>query len=140
MHHTGFVPGDEYGLTNGSDTSLPNGNGQLPGNANGSNGHSDQWACSDKQKDFIYNTYNEFVLGNPWAKEASVRPKSIAREMYQNWNSFEDYVKVYGLERSEAVLLRHLSEVYKVMVQTVSPAMKTEEVAEAESFFETLLR
>ncbi len=91
-------------------------------------------------KDFIYNTYNEFVLGNPWAKEASVRPKSIAREMYQNWNSFEDYVKVYGLERSEAVLLRHLSEVYNVMAQTVSPAMKTEEVAEAESFFETLLR
>ncbi len=91
-------------------------------------------------KDFIYSTYNEFVLSNPWAKEASVRPKSVAREMFENWQSFEDYVKLYGLERSEAVLLRHLSEVFKVLEQTVPPAMKTEELEEASSFFEAMLR
>jgi hypothetical protein len=91
-------------------------------------------------KDFIYNTYNEFVLTNPWAKEAGVRPKSIVREMFEDWSSFDDYVKNYGLERSEAVLLRHLSEVYKVLVQTVPPALKTEEVEEAESFLEGMVR
>jgi len=91
-------------------------------------------------KEFIYATYNEFVLTNPWAKETSVRPKSIAREMFENWQSFEDCVKVYGLERSEAVLLRHLSQVFKVLVQTVPPAAKTEEVLEAESYFESMLR
>ena len=91
-------------------------------------------------KDFIYNTYNEFVVEHPWAKEASVKPKSIAREMFVEWQSFEDYITRYGLERSEAVLLRHLSEVYKVMTQTVSPAMKTPELAEAEAFFEEIVR
>ena len=91
-------------------------------------------------KDFIYSTYNEFVLANPWAKEAGVRPKSIVREMFEDWSSFEDYVKNYGLERSEAVLLRHLSEVYKVLVQTVPPALKSPEVEEAESFLEGMLR
>ncbi|MGB6223337.1 DUF3516 domain-containing protein, partial [Haloferula sp.] len=91
-------------------------------------------------KEFIYATYNEFVLDKPWAKEASVRPKSIAREMFENWQSFEDYVKAYGLERSEAVLLRHLSEVYKVLNQTVPPAAKTEDLEEAEGFFRDLLR
>lgn len=91
-------------------------------------------------KDFIFDTYNTFVLLNPWAKEAGVRPKSIVREMFEGWLSFEDYVKIYGLERSEAVLLRHLSEVYKVLVQTVPPALKTEEVEEAESFLEGMLR
>ncbi len=91
-------------------------------------------------KDFIYQTYNEFVLENPWAKEAGVRPKSIVREMFEDWSSFEDYVKNYGLERSEAVLLRHLSEVYKVLVQTVPPALKTEEVEEAESYLEGMVR
>ena len=91
-------------------------------------------------KDFIYDTYNAFVLLNPWAKEAGVRPKSIVREMFEDWLSFEDYVKIYGLERSEAVLLRHLSEVYKVLVQTVPPALKTEEVEEAEAFLEGMLR
>jgi hypothetical protein len=91
-------------------------------------------------KDFIYDTYNQFVLLNPWAKEAGVRPKSIVREMFEGWLSFEDYVKIYSLERSEAVLLRHLSEVYKVLVQTVPPALKTEDVEEAESFLEGMLR
>jgi superfamily II RNA helicase len=91
-------------------------------------------------KDFIYATYNEFVLANPWAKEAGVRPKSIVREMVEDWTSFEDYVKSYQIERSEAVLLRHLSDVYKVLVQTVPPTAKTEEVAEAEEFLSGIIR
>jgi len=91
-------------------------------------------------KEFIYATYNEFVLSNPWAKEASVRPKSIAREMFEDYSSFEDYIKTYKLEKSEAILLRHLSEVYKVLVQTVPTNLKSEELLEAESFFEEMLR
>lgn len=91
-------------------------------------------------KDFIYNTYNAFIVNHPWAKEASVRPKSIAREMFIEWQSFEDYIKTYGLERSEAVLLRHLSEVYKVLSQTVPPAIKTPELEEVELFFEEIVR
>lgn len=91
-------------------------------------------------KEFIYATYNEFVLANPWAKEAGVRPKSIAREVFENQYSFEDYVKIYGLERSEAVLLRHLSEVFKVLAQTIPPALKTAELEEAERFFEEMVR
>tara|TARA_R110002096_G_scaffold29509_5_gene88961 strand:- start:26554 stop:29097 length:2544 start_codon:yes stop_codon:yes gene_type:complete len=91
-------------------------------------------------KEFIYATYNAFVVEHPWAKEASVKPKSIAREMFIEWQSFEDYIKVYKLERSEAVLLRHLSEVYKVIAQTVPPAMKTPELVEAEAFFEDMVR
>ncbi len=91
-------------------------------------------------KEFIYTTYNEFVLKNPWAKEASVRPKSIAREMFEDYSSFEDYIKTYGLERSEAVLLRHLSEVYKILAQTVPPNLKTPELDEVETFFELMLR
>lgn len=85
-------------------------------------------------KEFIYTTYNEFVTKNPWAKEAGVRPKSIAREMVESWQSFENYIKTYGLERSEAILLRHLSEVYKVLAQTVPPTLKNEALLEAESF------
>ena len=91
-------------------------------------------------KDFIYDTYNAFVALRPWMKDTNVRPKSIAREMFEHWQSFEDYVKTYGLERSEAVLLRHLSEVYKVLSQTVPPSAKTEDLIEAESFFEDILR
>jgi superfamily II RNA helicase len=91
-------------------------------------------------KEFIYDTYNAFVARRPWMKEAAIRPKSIAREMFEHWQSFEDYIKTYGLERSEAVLLRHLAEVYKVLSQTIPPMLKTPELIEAEEFFEDLLR
>ncbi|MGB0327110.1 MAG: DEAD/DEAH box helicase [Akkermansiaceae bacterium] len=91
-------------------------------------------------KEFIYVTYNEFVLKHPWAKEAGVRPKSIAREMVESGSSFEDYIKTYGLERSEAILLRHLSEVFKVLVQTVPPTMKTEELIDVEEYLGEIVR
>ncbi len=91
-------------------------------------------------KDFVYSTYNEFVTSNPWAKEAGVRPKSIAREMIENWYSFEDYIKVYGLERSEAVLLRHLSEVYKILSQTIPDSLRNEELDQAQFFLENIVR
>ena len=91
-------------------------------------------------KEFIYSTYNEFVLKSPWAKEASVRPKSIAREMFEDYSSFEDYIKNYGLEKSEAILLRHLSEVYKILAQTVPTNLKTPEIEEAEEFFGEIIR
>jgi len=90
-------------------------------------------------KDFIYDTFNRFAATHPWAYEYPVRPKSVAREMFEKYQSFEDYIKTYGLERSEGVLLRHLSEVYKVLAQTIPPAVKTGEVAEAELYFEHLL-
>lgn len=90
-------------------------------------------------KEFIYATYNEFVLKNPWAKEAAVRPKSIAREMFEDYSSFEDYIKTYGLEKSEAVLLRHLSQVYKILAQTVPDSHKTPELEEAEVFFGSMI-
>jgi hypothetical protein len=91
-------------------------------------------------KEFIYDTYNAFVVRRPWMKETNVRPKSIAREMFEHWQSFEDYVKTYGLERSEAVLLRHIAEVYKVLSQTVPPAAKTGELMEAEHYLEDIMR
>lgn len=91
-------------------------------------------------KDFIYDTFNRFKDENPWIADGNVKPKSIAREMVENFQSFEDYVKIYGLERSEAVLLRHLSETYKVLTQTVPDAVKTEGIQEIEEFLEEALR
>jgi hypothetical protein len=91
-------------------------------------------------KDFIYTTFNAFKLRHPYLGSENVRPKSIAREMLENYQSFEDYIKTYKLERAEAVLLRHLNEVFKVLSQTVPDAAKTEAVHEAESFLELIVR
>ncbi len=90
--------------------------------------------------DFIYQTYNSFKLTHPYLGSENVKPKTIAREMIENYQSFEDYIKTYKLERAEAVLLRHLSEVYKVLAQTVPHSAKTEHLHEAESFLELIVR
>jgi superfamily II RNA helicase len=91
-------------------------------------------------KEFIYATFNEFKLKHPYLANENVRPKCVAREMVANYQSFEDYVKTYKLERTEAVLLRHLSEVYKVLSQTVPDNLKTESLHEVESFLELIVR
>ena len=91
------------------------------------------------EREFIYSTFNEFAGRHPWVGEANIRPKSIAREMYENFHTFDDYIKRYSLARAEGLLLRHLSSVYKTLVQTVPENRKTEPVREIESFLEVLI-
>ena len=80
------------------------------------------------QRDFIYDTFNAFADRHPWVGEENIRPKSIAREMFENFRSFAEYVRDYELQRSEGLLLRHLNGVYKVLSQTVPDGAKTDEV------------
>ncbi|HVS54244.1 MAG TPA: DUF3516 domain-containing protein [Opitutaceae bacterium] len=91
-------------------------------------------------REFLYDTFNTFAAAHPWIGEENVRPKSIAREMFERYMSFADYVREYGLQRSEGLLLRHLSQVWKVLAQTVPDAAKTEPVVEMEDYFRELIR
>ena len=91
-------------------------------------------------REFLYDTFNAFAAAHPWVEGENVRPKSIAREMFERYLSFSDYIREYGLERMEGLLLRHLSQVWKVLAQTVPDSAKTEEVAEMEIYFRELIR
>ncbi|MBI5766775.1 MAG: DUF3516 domain-containing protein [Verrucomicrobia bacterium] len=91
-------------------------------------------------REFLYDTFNAFAAAHPWVEQENVRPKSIAREMFERYLSFNDYVRAYGLERSEGLLLRHLSQVWKVLAQTVPETAKTEEVVEMEDYFREVIR
>jgi superfamily II RNA helicase len=90
--------------------------------------------------DFIYDTFNAFAKRHPWVAGDNIRPKSIARDMVEQFLSFREYVKEYGLERSEGLLLRYLSEVYKVLAQTVPEADRSEELDELRTFFGAMVR
>ncbi len=90
--------------------------------------------------DFICGTFNAFADRHPWVGEEDIRPKSIAREMFENFRSFTEYVMDYELQRSEGLLLRHLNSVYKVLSQTVPDGVKTDQVQEMELYLRTLLR
>ncbi len=91
-------------------------------------------------REFLYDTFNAFAAEHPWVDDENVRPKSIVREMYERYDSFADYVKRYGLQRSEGLLLRHLSQTWKVLSQTVPQDQKTEELIELETYFRELIR
>jgi superfamily II RNA helicase len=91
-------------------------------------------------RDFIYATFNDFTERHPWVGEENVRPKSIAREMYEGFTAFNDYVRALGLERSEGVLLRYLSQVFKTLEQTVPAAARTDEVLDVLAHLRSLLR
>lgn len=91
-------------------------------------------------RDFIYNTFNQFAAQHPWIGQENIRPKSIVREMFENFRTFADYINDYDLHRAEGVLLRHLSSVYKVLAQTVPELRKNETLIEIEDWLAGVLR
>jgi len=90
-------------------------------------------------RDFLYTTFNAFAEKHPWVRADNIRPKSIAREMYENFLSFPDYIRDYGLQRSEGVLLRYVSQVYKTLLQTIPDDSKDESVLEVQAYFRAML-
>ncbi len=89
--------------------------------------------------DFIYDTFNAFVERHPWLERESIRPKSVAREMIERWMSFGEYVNELGLEAAEGVLLRYLSQVWKILVQTVPETYRNDELIEVISYLRSMI-
>ena len=54
-------------------------------------------------KDWIYDSFNEFRAKHPWVGSDTVKPKSIVRDMWERVMTFTEYVNHYGLKRSEGV-------------------------------------
>lgn len=91
-------------------------------------------------RDFIYDTFNAFAAAHPWVGNENIRPKSIAREMYENFVSFDEYIRDYEQQRAEGLLLRYLTEAYKVLVQTVPESYRNDEVEAIIDYFGTMIR
>jgi superfamily II RNA helicase len=90
--------------------------------------------------EFLYGAFEAFAKEHPWVAREVLKPKSIAREMVENLHSFSGYIKEYGLSRSEGVLLRYLSEVYKTLAQTIPTMARTEELDDIIVHLATLIR
>jgi superfamily II DNA/RNA helicase len=91
-------------------------------------------------REFVYSTFNNFAARHPWVGEENIHLKSIVREMFEEFRSFADYIKLYELQRAEGVLLRHLNNVFKVLAQTVPDTAKNDQVREMELYLGTMIR
>jgi predicted ArsR family transcriptional regulator len=89
--------------------------------------------------DFLYGTFEGFRDLHPWVGSRDIRPKAVGREIYERYMSFADFVREYGLQREEGVLLRYLSQLYKTLEQNVPEAARTPDLLDALAFFRTLV-
>ena len=90
--------------------------------------------------EFLWGCFRTFRQHHPWVGDDTVRPKAVAREMYEMGFGFRDYVQFHGLKRSEGVLLRYLGDAYKGLVQNVPEQYKTDEVWDIEEWLGELVR
>jgi len=91
-------------------------------------------------KDWLYSTFNEFRSSHPWVGGDTVKPKSVVRDLYERAMTFGEYVNEYGLKRSEGVLLRYLSDVYRGLNQNVPDDERTDALADVTSWLGALVR
>ena len=87
----------------------------------------------------IYTLFNAFAEQNPWVGRENVHPKSIMREMWEGYFSFAEYVRLYGIETAEGLLLRYLSSSYKMLVRSVPIAFLNDELVEVIGYFRAMI-
>jgi len=80
------------------------------------------------EAEFIEPAFEIFARHHPWVGRERVSPKSIAREMLEHAETFNQYVSRYGIKRSEGLLLRYLTDCYKTLVQTVPADHSTDDL------------
>ncbi|MCW2914326.1 MAG: box helicase domain protein [Actinomycetia bacterium] len=90
--------------------------------------------------DLLEGAYETYRQGHPWVGDHPLRPKSIARDMFERAMTFVEYVGFYELARTEGLVLRYLSSAYKALGQTVPDSMKTEELQDLIEWLGELVR
>ncbi len=92
------------------------------------------------QADLMEAAYNIYRRGHPWVADYQIKPKSVARDMYERAMTFTEYVSFYGLARSEGLVLRYLADAYKALRQTVPEDARTEELSDEIEWLGELVR
>ncbi|HET7351373.1 MAG TPA: DUF3516 domain-containing protein [Marmoricola sp.] len=79
-------------------------------------------------EELLEHTYEIYRRQHPWVGEDALSPKSVVRDMYERAMTFAEYVALYGLARSEGLVLRYLGDAYRALRQTVPDRVRTDEL------------
>jgi superfamily II RNA helicase len=90
--------------------------------------------------DLLDGAYHIYRQGHPWVADYEIRPKSVARDMYERAMTFTEYTGYYSLARSEGLVLRYLADTYKALRQTVPEDARTEDLADLTEWLGELVR
>ncbi|MEE8165142.1 MAG: DUF3516 domain-containing protein, partial [Myxococcota bacterium] len=89
--------------------------------------------------EFLYATFELFSAHHPWVGDDSIQPKSIAREIWEGFLPFEDYVRRYGMAPIEGLLLRYLNQVHSTLARNLPESARNDELLEIIAFLRALL-
>ena len=84
--------------------------------------------------------YHAFAGTHPWVLDHELKPKSVARDLYERSMTFTEYVSFYTLARAEGIVLRYLADAYKALRQTVPEDARTDAVADLIAWLGELVR
>ena len=70
-------------------------------------------------EDLLEPAFEQYCEKVPWARDFSLSPKSVLRDMIETASDFKEYVARYNVARSEGLFLRYLSEAYRALDRTV---------------------
>ncbi|MFD6178745.1 MULTISPECIES: DEAD/DEAH box helicase [unclassified Isoptericola] len=90
--------------------------------------------------DLLEPAFATYKRANPWVADAELAPKSVVRDMLEQAMTFAELVSVYGLERTEGVVLRYLADAYRALRQVVPEEHRSEEVHEVVEWLGELVR
>ena len=88
---------------------------------------------------WIYANFNEYAATRPWVTEEAIRPKSVARDMVEQYAAFHQYISDLKMIRAEGVLLRYLTQVYQALARIVPEDARTPELVDTIAFLRTML-
>ncbi|WP_114855707.1 RNA helicase [Brachybacterium sp. YJGR34] len=81
-----------------------------------------------------------YARSHPWVRADDLSPKSVVREMYETGQTFSEFVQRYGLQRSEGIVLRYLSDAYQAMRRTIPQDLRTESLDDLIEWLGVLVR
>ena len=84
--------------------------------------------------------YELYARGHPWVVDHELRPKAVARDLWERAMTYNEYVGFYGLARSEGLVLRYLADCYKALRRSVPEAARTEELEDLTEWLGELVR
>ncbi|MGE2732027.1 DEAD/DEAH box helicase [Mycolicibacterium vaccae] len=90
--------------------------------------------------ELLESAFDVYRRSNPWAGDTHPSPKSVVREMWERAATFQEYVSLYGLTRSEGAVLRYLSDAVKALRSGVPAAARTEELGDIVEWLGELVR
>jgi len=91
-------------------------------------------------RELLSLAFDIYRSSQPWVEDFALRPKSVVRDMYERAMTFADYIGFYGLARSEGLVLRYLSDVYRAARQTIPDEAKTDELVDLIEWLGELVR